>query len=152
MPNKKLFIISFLIIIFIVVLHYFSLKNSWYWNYRWLDIPVHIIAGFGVSLMALWLSLKIRHIDNIYGYKKKALLVMLITVFILAIFWEIYELVIKFTSLNNISYWKDASLDIFNSLVGGVIAFLYFIRNKKAKCLVADIKHPKNFAVTLSTN
>ena len=149
MTNKKLFIISFLSIIFVMVFHFFALRNSWYWTYKLLDIPVHIVGGFGIALMALWISLKIRHIDNILGYKKKALLVMLVTVLIFAVCWEIYELIFKITSLHNIGYWKDSLSDVFDGLVGGIIAFLYFTKNKKTKCLVVDIKHANNFIVAL---
>src|SRR3989344_7192631 len=107
MLNKKLLIISLLTILLIAIFHFFSLRYSWYWTYRWLDIPVHIIGGFWVSLTVLWISLKIKHIDNIFGYKKKALLVMLGSVLILGIFWEIFELIFKITSINNAGYFQD---------------------------------------------
>lgn len=133
MLKKKLLIISLLTISFIFIFHYFSLKYSWYWTYRWLDIPVHILGGFWAALTALWISLKINHIESIFGYKKKALFVMLISVLIIAIFWEIFEVVFKVTFLNSKGYWPDTLSDISNSFVGGVIAFLYFIKNKPAK-------------------
>ena len=76
---------------------------------------------------------------------------MLISVLIIAVFWEIYELVFKVTFLHKVGYWQSSLSDISNSLVGGILAFLYFIKNKKAKCSVADIskefKH--SFAITL---
>ena len=95
----------------------------------------------------MWILLKIRHIDNIIGYKKKALLVMLSSVLIVAFFWEMFELIFKITSLNSVGYWQDSLGDIFNSFIGGIIAFLYFIRNKKAKCLVLNNGIKNNFAV-----
>ena len=149
MLKKKLLFISFITALFIMVFHYLSLKYSWYWTFKWLDIPIHIVGGFWVSLTALWVSLKIRHIDNINGYKKKALLVMLVSVLVVAIFWEIFELIFKITSLHSINYWQDSLGDISNSFIGGVIAFLYFIKNKKAKSLVIGKDFKNNFAVTL---
>src|ERR1035437_330704 len=90
---RKLLLISLFTILFIAVFHYFAIKYSWYWKYRWIDIPVHLVGGFWVSLTALWICLKIKHIDNIFGYKKKALIVMLSSVLIVGIFWELFELI-----------------------------------------------------------
>ena len=149
MLQKRLLAISLITILFILVFHYLALSYSWYWTFRWLDIPVHIIGGFWVSLTALWISLKIRHIDGIYGYKRKALLVMLASVLIVAIFWEIFELIIKETSLYNTGYWRDSLSDVFNSFVGGMMAFLYFIKNKKAKCPLINKNLNSNFVVVL---
>ena len=131
MLKNKLLLISLLTIILISVFHYFSLKYSWYWTYRWLDIPMHIVGGFWVSLSALWVSLHISHIDSIYGYKRKALIVMLSSVIIVAILWEIFELIFNVTSLHSVGYWSDTTSDISNGFVGGIISFLYFIKNKK---------------------
>jgi hypothetical protein len=149
MLKKKLLIISILTILFIAVFHYLSLKYNWYWTYRWLDIPVHILSGFWVSLTVLLISLKIKHIDKIYEYKKKALLVMLISVLIISIFWEMFELIFKVTSLNSINYWQDSLGDILNGFIGGITAYLYFTKNKKAKCPIIDANIKNNFAITL---
>jgi ABC-type enterochelin transport system permease subunit len=151
MLKKKLLLISILTILFIAIFHYFALKNSWYWTFRWLDIPVHVVGGFWVSLTVLWICLKIKHIDSINGYKKKALIVMLSSVLIVAIFWEIFELVSGVTSLHNVGYWQDSLSDISNSFVGGIIAFLYFIKNKKAKNILIS-KPDNNLAIPLKTN
>jgi len=100
---------------------------------------VHIIGGFWVSITTLWVALRIKHIDSIFGYKKKALFLMLITVLTIALLWEIFELFFSITSLNSVGYWGDSLGDVANSFVGGIIAFLYFIRNKKAKnCLIIE--------------
>lgn len=133
MLKNKLLLISLLTIILIATFHYFSIQYSWYWTYRWLDIPVHIVGGFWVSLSALWVSLHISHIDSILGYKRKALLVMLISVIVIAILWEVFELISHVTSLSSTIYWQDTLSDISNGFVGGIISFLYFIKNKSNK-------------------
>ena len=152
MPNKKLFIISFFCIIIVAIFHFFSLENSWYWTYKWIDIPVHIFAGLGIALMALWISLKVKHIDNILGYKRKALLIILLTVLLFAVCWEIYELIFKATSINYIGYWRDSISDVCGSLVGGIIAFMYFTKRKRANRSLSELKHLNNFVVNLSNN
>lgn len=133
MLKNKLLLISLLTIILIATFHYFSIKYSWYWTYRWFDIPVHIVGGFWVSLSALWISLHISHIDSIFAYKRKALIVMLSSVLVVAILWEIFELIFHVTSINTDIYWQDTFGDISNGFVGGIISFIYFIKNKSNK-------------------
>lgn len=133
MLKNKLLLISLLTILLISVFHYLSLRYSWYWTFRWLDIPVHIVGGFWVSLSALWVSLYISHIDSILGYKRKALIVMLTSVLVVAILWEIFELIFHVTSVNSVGYWQDTLSDISNGFVGGIISFTYFIKNKSNK-------------------
>ena len=148
MLKKKLLLISIITIILIGIFHFLALKYSWYWSFRWIDIPMHIIGGFWVSITVLWVSLKIGHIESINGYKKKALLVILGSVLIVAIFWELFELIFKITSLHDIGYWKDSLCDILNTFIGGVVGFLYFTKNKKAKRpAIIDRKVRNNFAV-----
>lgn len=100
---------------------------------------MHLVGGFWVSLTALWVCLKIKHIDNIFGYKNKALIVMLSSVLIVGIFWELFELIFHITNLHSVGYWSDSLSDISNGVVGGFFAFLYFIKNKSAKkCLIEN--------------
>lgn len=149
MSKKQLLIISFFTIILITIFHFFSIKYNWYWTYRWLDIPVHIVAGFWVSITTLWVSLRTRHIDSIIGYRSKALFVMLISVLAVAILWELFELIFKLTSFYDKGYWQDSLGDILNGFAGGIMAFLYFTRNRRAKSDIVEIEHRDNFIVIL---
>jgi hypothetical protein len=136
--KKKLLLISIVTIFLIAVFHYIAIKYSWYWTYRWLDIPVHIFGGFWISLTVLWVCLKIKHIDSILGYKKKALFVVLASVLAIAVLWEIFELIFKITSLSRADYWSDSLGDIANTFLGGLIALLYFVKNKKSAPKLVD--------------
>ena len=149
MLKNRLLLISIITIIFIAVFHYLALKNSWYWTVKWIDIPVHILGGFWVAITVLWISLNIKHIDSINGYKKRALLVMLIPVLVVGISWEIFELIFKITNLHDVGYWSDTLSDILNGFIGGIIAFLYFTKNKKAKSSVMDKNVAHDFVVIL---
>lgn len=140
MAKNRLLLISLITILFIAVFHFFALKSGWYWVYRWLDIPVHILGGFWVSLTALWLSLKIKHIEKISDYRKKAFLVMLASVLIVGILWEVFEIVFKITSSDTNIYWSDTIGDIMNGFVGGVISYFYFTQNKKCNLPIEKIK------------
>mgnify|MGYP001607474120 FL=1 len=114
-----------------------------------MDIPVHIVAGFWVSITTLWVSLRTRHIDSIIGYRSKALFVMLISVLAVAILWELFELIFKLTSFYDKGYWQDSLGDILNGFAGGIMAFLYFTRNRRAKSDIVEIEHRDNFIVIL---
>jgi hypothetical protein len=139
MLKKKLLLISFITVLFIAIFHYLALKYSWYWTFRGLDIPVHIVGGFWVSLTALWVALKIGHIEKITDYKKRALLIMLSSVLIVGILWEIFEVVFKITFLHDIGYFADSLKDILNGLIGGIISYLYFMQSKSAKnCVLKE--------------
>ncbi len=137
MLKKKLLFASFITILLIAVFHFLALKNSWYWIFRWLDILVHIVGGFWVSLTSLWIALKVGHIEKITNYKRRSLFIMLGSVLIAGISWEIFEVVFKINFLHNIGYWNDSLKDVASGFVGGIISYLYFIKNKKTKgCLI----------------
>lgn len=149
MQEKKLLLTSLFTIVLILVFHYLSLKYSWYWTYRWLDIPVHIIGGFWISLMALWVCLKIKHIDSILDYRKRAFIVMLFSVLVVATLWEIFELLFSVTSIDLVGYWFDSIGDIVSGLFGGLVAFLFFIKNRKTENVVLQKTFTKDFIIIL---
>ncbi|MFA5764269.1 MAG: hypothetical protein WCX27_00445 [Candidatus Paceibacterota bacterium] len=131
--KRKLLLISFVTILLVAILHYYALKLSWYWAYRWSDIPIHILGGFWISLTALWASLEIGHIDRITGYKRKAMIVMLSCVILGGVVWEVFELVANITNVSFIGYWSDTLGDISSGFLGGLIAYSYFTKTKKGK-------------------
>ena len=149
MHKKRILFISFVTVIFIAIYQHYALKYSWFWTYKWSDIPIHIAGGFWVALTTLWICLKVKHIDNIYGYKKKSIFAMLISVLIIAILWEIFELIFRITSLADAGYWRDNLLDILNSFIGGVIALVYFLKNKKTTSHVVDLNIKSSLGIVI---
>ncbi len=136
MVKKKILLISIITILLVIIFHYFALENSWYWRVRWIDIPAHLVGGFGVALFSLWLALKFNHINNICNYKPRAFLAVLVSVLAVAAVWEIFELIFKFTHFGYANYLIGAMLDIVFSLIGGVFAYLYFIKYKNTQCCI----------------
>ena len=149
MVNKKILLISLLTILIVIIFHFFALKNDWYWRVRWIDIPAHIIGGFGVALLAVWVALKFKHINNICNYKLKSFFIILISVLSVGIFWEIFELLFRFTHFGHANYWKEFIIDVANGLIGGVIAYFYFIKYKKTKCDLSIKDKKKHFCENL---
>lgn len=46
--GKELLVFSFLAI---AIFHALALKNSWYWIFPWLDIPMHLFGGAWLALL-----------------------------------------------------------------------------------------------------
>jgi hypothetical protein len=150
MLKRRLLIISFFTILLVAIFHFMALKYSWYWSFRWIDIPVHIVGGFWVSLTVLWIALKVGHIEKITNYKKRALVLMIGSAFIVGILWEVFEVVFKINFLHNVGYWRDSLKDILDDFLGGGLAYLYFIKSKKSKnCLI--VKPESHLMVPLVT-
>ena len=149
MSKNKLLSVSLVAIMAIAIFHYFAINNGWYWTFRWLDIPVHIVGGFWVSIMALWIALSIGHIKKITNYKKRAFFIMLGSALVMAILWEIFETTFKITFLHNIGYWRGSLKDIASGLAGGFVAYLYFTKNKKTYCSIFDETIKNDFIINL---
>ena len=68
--------------------------------------------------------------------RTKIILVTLVAAFIVGIAWEIFELQLNLTSLNDgIKYWSDMSGDLLVDLVGGYTGakYSFYIFNKYGK-------------------
>ena len=86
-----------------------------YYEIPWLDIPMHVMGGFGVASLVLAVS----------AYKKKKMTfvsVLLIYLFI-AVGWEVYEFIQD--TMNNVSWngWEDTLSDIANGAIGSSVAY-----------------------------
>ncbi len=133
MPQKKLLFLSLITILLLATLHYFGLKLHWYYYYQWLDIVAHILGGLWITSTAFWIFLKLKHFDTIKNYKLKSFLIMFFSVLIIGILWEYFEVKNGNVLIHMKGYWPDTLSDIFNGFVGGILAYLYFIKRKKCK-------------------
>ncbi len=89
-----------------------------YYEIWWLDIPMHIMGGFGVASLALALI----------HYKKKPALLsyVLLTYLFVAISWELYELLSDVVRGSEWGGWPDTLSDIFNGGVGAFVAYFLY--------------------------
>jgi len=141
MTKLRAFWESFFVLILIVVLHFFGAHFFWYWTYKWFDIPMHFLGGLWVALTTLWISCYFGHINSIVNYKLKTLLIVLFSVIVIGISWEIFEIIGKITFIQDVGYWSDTLGDLLNDFLGGIVAYLYFIKRKK--CPSGSICDPK---------
>lgn len=127
---KKYFfcLISLLVLTFILTsLNFIALKYDLFWVLKWFDIPMHFLGGLVVSFLASCI-IYFKKINLSYI---KFLSYNILTIFIISILWELFELSIKVTSLNDALYVSDTGLDFMANIFGGVCGSI-FIFNKKA--------------------
>jgi len=133
MNKRKILISSLIVIIFIAFSNYIGMKYNLYWVYKWYDIPMHILGGFCVGLFSLYLYSSFQ--KNIFtaNYRRNFFIFLFFILFFITISWEIFELVSKITFINDQGYWIDTIGDILNAYFGGMVVYLFFIRNKKVE-------------------
>lgn len=86
-----------------------------YYELPWLDIPMHIMGGFGVASLMIAIA-------N-YQHKKVSFLAVLCVYFLVAVGWELYEFVHDVALSFPWNGWFDTLSDIFNGGIGASIAY-----------------------------
>lgn len=115
---------------------------SWYWQYPWFDIVVHILSGLWVSLVILWLASVFGQINSLKEYKVKSFLIAFISAVLIGVIWELVENYYQLTFIRAQNYGLNTAADIINDALGGVLAYLYFVRRRKCVDKTAEILHP----------
>ena len=114
------FSLVFLLILFLVS-HYIFEPTYLYYELVWLDIPMHILGGFGVaSLTRAVLSYKGIQVS----YTK-----LLLSYILVAVAWEIYEYVRGVMVYDSIYKYLDTVKDLFDGYLG--MGLLYLLTRKK---------------------
>lgn len=90
--------------------------NYWYWQYRWLDTPVHFAGGVWVALAAVWLS-------RVVHKPLRSLLGVVAVVLVVGVGWEVYEYF--FTASYSNYYIFDTSKDLLMDILGGLLGYLW---------------------------
>ncbi|MEK7634722.1 MAG: hypothetical protein AAB396_02475, partial [Patescibacteria group bacterium] len=138
------FIFTFLFIF--VVFHFLALYNFWYWEFRWLDMPMHFFGGFLIAIFFIWLNLRFKILSD---YSNSRLSNYLITVLIslsfvslIGVLWEfqefLYDIFISSKSSNIILQLSaaDTIKDLFFDLLGGIVFLsVYLIKLKNPRLL-----------------
>jgi len=119
MVKQRLLLISLITMLIVFVLNYFTLKYSWYWNLRWFHILMHLLGGFWATITVFWISVRFNHIDTIVRYKERAFIIMVVSVFIIGISWEIFEIIFRITSIYDVRYLNRFLDDLAGNFMGG---------------------------------
>lgn len=86
-----------------------------YYEIPWLDIPMHVMGGFGVASLVL----------SIASYRKQKISYRATIFFflIVAIGWELYEVAHDVIFGQDWGGWQDTLSDIFNGTLGATVAY-----------------------------
>lgn len=99
------------------VSHFIFDPSYLYYELKWLDIPMHIMGGFGVaSLAAAILS----YFDKSVSFKK-----LFIAYTIIALGWELYEYANDILTQGEQNALLDSASDYINGLIGTFVAYLF---------------------------
>ncbi len=106
--------VLFLVVLLCLSVFIFDPSNLYY-ELPWLDIPMHVVGGFGVASFAL----------AVLAYKKKktCFMVVISFYFCIAIGWESYEYVKDLAHNTLWNGWSDTLSDIINGAIGATIAY-----------------------------
>ncbi len=130
---------KFLIILLVAILvfHFFALKYNWYHTVWWLDIPMHMIGGIWLGVLFYYLfAEKLSWISK--AHPLFFLLAGLGFVILIGVFWEWLDFFLDVIVFKSYPYNAepgyilfDTHTDFFNDLLGGAIALLGLIKFKK---------------------
>lgn len=130
MNRKKLGVRVVSLILFIFVLNLIAMKFYWYFSIWWFDMPMHLLGGFWLGLVFIWfLRLKDLSFSTIVK--------IILGVLLIGIAWEVFEIIVNKTIIQNPFNTLDTISDVCFDLVGAFISILYFAKRIMIK---QDIK------------
>ena len=130
----------FLILLLIVILlfHAIATNFSLYWKYRWIDIIPHIFGGIWLGSLMIWY---VYFSGKVATPKSPVVFVFLIILGAAAlggVLWEFFEFLFDQFIAKKIyidsfqAGLKNTISDLFFDLFGGLVAVLYFLKQKNA--------------------
>ncbi len=137
------------VLVLIALIHGVATYYHWYWilkisGMRWLDKPMHVLGGFWVALVFIYLNNRFRLAgdDRFWVF----LLMGLSFVALIGVFWEFAEFAFDFleknlfrwvyyTSGSYVNWYYDTLIDLFDDLLGGALA-LFLLYRKKQEAIV----------------
>lgn len=124
--RKKLAIRIVSLILFIFILMLLTLKFHWFYSIWWFDMPMHILGGFWLGLIFIWL-LKPKEFS--FSFILKITLGFLFVAFL----WEMFELSVDKIITQKPFNMQDTLSDTFFGLAGVFCSMFYFLKNIMTK-------------------
>jgi len=129
MVSKNLFKRILYLILFIFVANYLANKFYLYSSIWYFDMIMHFLGGLWLGLLVIWFLYS--EITS-SGFSLKLILKILLGVFLIGVFWEIFEIIFNNIIAQSPFNTLDTISDIFFDLAGGTFAVLYCFR----KCMI----------------
>jgi len=142
MFKQKPFPFSLLVLVVLILLHVLGSYFSLYWVLSWFDVLVHIVGGLWVALVFLWLASVMGQINSLKEYRAKSFLIAFVAAVLIGVIWELLENYTQITFIKASGYSLNTALDIFNDGLGGLLAYLYFVRRTRGPVVTTEVLHP----------
>jgi hypothetical protein len=99
------------------VSHFIFDPTNLYYELKWLDIPMHIMGGFGVASLS----------SAVLAYLKKPVSFwkLFFVYSAVALVWEAYEYIQDIANYSDWNGWFDTLQDYVNGLIGMGVAYLF---------------------------
>ncbi len=94
----------------LALVHNVATAESLYWTYRWLDVPMHLLGGFGMASLL---------IAFLFRYRPVYLLLGMVAI---SVGWEVFEVLIG--TPQSADYVFDTAKDLLNNAIGGSVAYV----------------------------
>lgn len=118
----------------IFLLDRFAQTYSWYWQYPWFDVYMHVAGGFFVALSGLYIYYYSGYITPRHQERFFAITLAVFSALFIGIMWEFFEFAIDVytkTTINGITVMNqkigDTLGDLAADMVGALSAAFIFI-------------------------
>ena len=123
--NTKLLRVIYILLLILgtqIFSELFLVKNSLYYIFPWLDIPMHIWGGFLIGILYYCYSdYSMRDGETTEADVK--LIDLLVFVVLIGVLWELYEYVSDIYHIRDWGGFVDTFKDICDDIIGGLIAY-----------------------------
>lgn len=133
MLKKPLFLETFLLLAIVGVLNYVATTYDLYWSVTEFDSLMHFLGGATVAIFFLWSYFYSGAFNSTNTSLTRFLSVSLLGLLLVAVLWEIYELVLGEAKFAKSTYLSDTTLDFIMDFLGGIVACMYaYLRKIKS--------------------
>lgn len=113
------------LLIVIGALHQLATTLYFYWTIHEFDSFMHFLGGAWIALFTLWLYFFSGIFEPTSRRGLNFLLVSLLSLIIIGVFWEAFELFFGITSTATREYIPDTVLDLIMDTLGALVACMY---------------------------
>lgn len=111
----------------VAILHTVAIFFYLYWQFPWLDIPVHGIAGFFVGL-SVFAFLSYYGIFTITRTRRWLLAAIILASIVVGVLFEVFQLFWDPTLFREVFYFSDTLGDLLSDVVGSSTAWWFLVR------------------------
>ncbi len=99
------------------VSHFIFDPTHLYYELKWLDIPMHIMGGFGVASLT---SAVLAYFNKPISFWR-----LFFVYSVVALAWEMYEYLQDIANYSDWNGWFDTMKDYFDGIIGMSVAYLF---------------------------